>query len=525
MPLSSRDRRHDGELKRGSRPLLFLALLFLALLLAMAVGACSSAQTQPGKTSRSAPPRDETFSIALTGDSIITRRLSSDREPAFLELVEILRAADAAFTNLETVFHNFEGYAMPSRPSLRSDPSLAKELAWVGFDLLSRANNHAGDYGAQGMLETTKAVRKAELVQAGVGPDLERARQAAFFRTARGSVGLISATSTFAEYSRAGRPRGKIPGRPGISPLRFTTSYVVRREQLEALRVMARELGASPPPQGDRLEIGANVFVLGERTGIHTAPNEEDLTEISAVVQSARRKADHLIVSIHAHEADRDRSVPAEFLVTFARAMIDAGADIVVGHGPHVLRGIEIYKGKPIFYSLANFLFEFETVEELPSDDYESVGLGKDARVADFFDRYDDAGRQGYPADPEVWESVVAVTRWRGKDLIELDLHPITLGFGLPRRERGRPMLAPPELCQKIVERLARLCEPFDTRIEFRDGIGRILLPAQNDRPSASYPYSAGGVTAGLVRGFGPGRRPSERASAMPQRATDSQRR
>ena len=53
--------------------------------------------------------------------------------------------------------------------------------------------------------------------------------------------------------------------------------------------------------------------------------------------------------------------MPADFIPIFARAVIDAGADVFVGHGPHVLRGIEIYKGKPIFYSLSNFIFQNET--------------------------------------------------------------------------------------------------------------------------------------------------------------------
>ena len=79
--------------------------------------------------------------------------------------------------------------------------------------------------------------------------------------------------------------------------------------------------------------------------------------------------------------------MPAQFLVTFARAMVDAGADLFVGHGPHVLRGIEIYKGKPIMYSLANFIFQNETLLRLPSENYETYDLGADAHVADFDDR------------------------------------------------------------------------------------------------------------------------------------------
>ena len=95
------------------------------------------------------------------------------------------------------------------------------------------------------------------------------------------------------------------------------------------------------------------------------------------MVRSAAGLADYTIVTIHAHEGGRDRLLPADFLVTFARAMVDAGADMFVGHGPHVLRGIEIYKGKPILYSLGDFIFQNETLMRLPSENYETYDLAR----------------------------------------------------------------------------------------------------------------------------------------------------
>ena len=100
------------------------------------------------------------FTIALTGDSIITRRLSVYTEPAFTQLIELVRGADAAFTNIEMLFHDFEPYPMNESGGtyMRAEPALAKELAWAGFDLGSLANNHTGDYGALGM-RLTQEVR------------------------------------------------------------------------------------------------------------------------------------------------------------------------------------------------------------------------------------------------------------------------------------------------------------------------------------------------------------------------------
>ncbi len=437
-------------------------LLGLLLLVAGGRGAAQERRPEPD------------FTMALTGDSILTRRLSAYEEPEFLKLIELLRGADVAFTNLEMLFHDFEPFAMNESGGtyMRAEPALAKELAWAGFDLVSRANNHSGDYGALGMRLTTKYVSEAGLVQAGVGESLPEAREAKFLETKKARVALVSAASTFPDHSRAGATRGDTKPRPGLNPLRFATSHVVRREQLEALRGIFGERGFNPPAAGDELRALGSRFVVGDAAVVRSEPHRQDLEEIAAVVKSASRLADYTIVTVHAHEGDASLFRPAQFLVSFAHAMVDAGADVFVGHGPHVLRGIEIYKGKPILYSLGDFIFQNETLLRLPSENYEPFELGRLAHVADFNDRRYDNDRRGFPARREVWESVVAVPRFHGKALAELRLHPITLGFSRPRHVRGRPLLADAELGRKILGDLARLSEPFGTRLELRDGVG-----------------------------------------------------
>ncbi len=426
----------------------------------------------------SQPNSQSALTMALTGDSIITRRLSVYQEPEYLKMIELLRSADLAFTNLEMLFHDYQPYPMSESGGtyMRADPALAKELVWAGFDLVSRANNHTGDYGVLGMQLTSRYVREAGLVQAGVGESLEAARAAAFLETAGGRVALISVASTFPDFSRAGKTRGGTPPRPGLNPLRFSTTNLVTREQLSMLRDLAKELGLNAPASGDNLTAFGQRFLVGDKPEVRTEPHPEDLEEIGAVVKNASRLADYVIVTIHAHEGNRNLFLPAQFLVTFARAMVDAGADVFVGHGPHVLRGIEIYKGKPILYSLGDFIFQNETLDRLPSENYEPFGLGPSAHVADWNDRRYDLDRQGFPAQREIWESVVARPVWRGKTLAELKLHPITLGFGKPRTVRGRPTLAGAELGKKIIDDLARLSQPFGTRIDFEDGIGVVRL-------------------------------------------------
>lgn len=451
-----------------TRPRRTLALLALSLVVLAGT---------PG-----AARQDAEISFALTGDSIITRRLSVYGEPEFMRVIDLIRNADVAFTNLEVLFHDYEPYPMSSSGGtyMRADPALVKDLVWAGFDLVSRANNHTGDYGVLGMNLTTKYVAEAGLVQAGVGQSLPEAREAKFLETPKGRVALISVASTFPDHSRAGRTRGDVPARPGLNPLRFETITTVTPERLATLRAIAAEIAGQPAPQGDppaTLNFFGRRFTAGSTPGVTTVPNKTDLEEIAAVVRNAAGLAEYVIVTIHAHEGGRDRLTPADFLVTFARAMIDAGADMFVGHGPHVLRGIEIYKGKPILYSLGDFIFQNETLLRLPSENYEPYDLGPDKHVNDFNDARYDFDRRGFPADRLIWESVVAVPTYRGEQLTGLALHPITLGFGQPRSVRGRPLFATGELGRKILEDLVRLSAPMGTKITLRDGIGHVELP------------------------------------------------
>jgi len=422
------------------------------------------------------------ISFALTGDSIITRKLTVYSEPAFMRIIELIRSADVGFTNLEMLFHDYEPYASAASGGtyMRAEPALIKDLVWAGFDMVARANNHSGDYGVLGMNLTTKYVAEAGLIQAGVGASLAEAREARFMETPKGRVAMISVASTFPDSSRAGRTRGDMPPRPGLNPLRFTTTTTVTAEQMTALRAISSQTsGRGGGQTGDSMTYLGNRFVVGPTPGIKTEPLKEDLDEIAAVVRNASGLADYVMVTIHAHEGQsRDRLIAADFLVTFARAMVDAGADLFVGHGPHVLRGIEIYKNKPIFYSLGDFIFQNETLMRLPSENYASYELGTDKHVNDFNDSRYNFDKSGFPADPPIWEAVVAVPTFRGERVTEIALHPITLGHGKARSVRGRPLFAEGALGQKILGDLVKLSAPYGTKITIRNGIGFVELSA-----------------------------------------------
>jgi poly-gamma-glutamate synthesis protein (capsule biosynthesis protein) len=113
-------------------------------------------------------------------------------------------------------------------------------------------------------------------------------------------------------------------------------------------------------------------------------------------------------------------------------------------------------------------------VARLPSENYEPYDLAAGAGVADFNDRRYNNDTSGFPADREIWEAVVAMPRWEGERLRELALHPISLGFGKSRTERGRPMLADAATGKKILDDLTQRSAPFGTRITVRDGVGYV---------------------------------------------------
>lgn len=418
---------------------------------------------------------DGLFTMVLTGDAIITRRLSPYKEPAFLEMIELVRSADVSFTNLEMLLHDYEPAPAASSGGtyMRADPHMAEELTWAGIDIVSMANNHTGDYGVEGMRLTRMHAEAAGLLTAGAGENLAEAREARFLETHEGRVALVATSSSFTEHSTAGPARGAVRGRPGLSPLRIESTRTLRTDHLERLRETLREIGQEVSDPGETLNVFGTRLEPGPESGQTSEPNVRDMQEIADVVRNASALAEYVIVSIHAHNQ-------GPYLQTFARAMIDAGADAFVGHGPHYLTGIEIYQGKPIMYSLGDFIFQNETLLRLPFDNYDSYDLGgaSGAWVADFNAARYRNETTGFPVRAEIWESVVAMPTFDGERLVSLELHPITLGFGQPASVRGRPMLADRELGRKIIQVLAEESAEHGTRVEWVEdrGIGVVRL-------------------------------------------------
>jgi poly-gamma-glutamate capsule biosynthesis protein CapA/YwtB (metallophosphatase superfamily) len=289
-------------------------------------------------------PPAPAMTIALTGDSIITQRLSPYREPEFLRLIELVRGADVAFTNIEMLFHDYEGYpaVVSGGTYMRAEPAMAKELAWAGFDIGGCANNHTGDYSIEALFTTDRALTEAGIVHAGIGENLQQAREARYADTAAGRVAIVSCSSTFTAHSMAGRQRSDVKGRPGLSPLRFETKYIVDAATLAQLKTLAEKIPTAtsegsarkPVSKSDEVFFQGNRFVLGEKFAMVRTPLKQDIDEITAAIRDAKSMSRHVIVSLHCHEGNPvDRDAPPDFFVAFAHAAVDAGASAVVGEG------------------------------------------------------------------------------------------------------------------------------------------------------------------------------------------------
>ena len=337
------------------------------------------------------------------GDSLFSsRNLKNRLNP---QLVELLLSADGVFTNAEFCTPDPETPPAAGRGYMTSvRPSLLDEFASLNIRMLSFVNNHTGDYGWQGVLDTMKAAEDRNLIPCGLGRSLREARLPKFLDTPSGRVGIVATSSTRSEVFAASDAGAGVAARPGSNPLRWYRSYVLPEKEFEQLAKIDEMLGTRASAlEGIRVETwepfadgtfrfgsmyeGALQIERGDRAYVRTYVHEKDAEEILKSIRDASRRSDLTLFSLHTHEGIAENwyaQEPPEFIEKIARDAVDAGADAVIGHGAHFLRGVEIYKGCPIFYNLGSLLMEFEAGESIIAPEmYESYGYSVDSRPSD----------------------------------------------------------------------------------------------------------------------------------------------
>ena len=427
-------------------------------------------------------------SFIATGDAFITRRFPEGGYEGFEAVRDCIMQHEVKFSNLEMTFHDHEGYpaAFSGGTWAMADPRTLDDMKSFGFNLYNTANNHSHDYSHGGVLATIEHLRERDMIFAGTGKNLGDASRPCYLETKKARVAMIGVTSSFHESGMAGGQSADMCGRPGLNPLRFETVYHVTQEYYDQVAGLAAltKVNASmensvkngyknPPPEGTFL-FGKYKFKLDETNWIESIPNETDMARIEGEIREAGKQADVVLVSIHAHETDAgDTKVPAMFLETFSRACIDAGAHAVIGHGPHELRGIEIYKGGLILYSLGNFLFETETVSLQPYDAYINRKMPLDTKVGSYMDNRSKNGTVGYGVLENIWRAVMAAWDMEDGKITQVQLYPITLGLHDKRPHKGLPRMSGSE---ETLRYLQQLSEPYGTKIRIENGVGYIDL-------------------------------------------------
>jgi poly-gamma-glutamate capsule biosynthesis protein CapA/YwtB (metallophosphatase superfamily) len=416
------------------------------------------------------------FEFAAVGDMIYGRPEIPKADPGFEQVVKILQDADVAFANQEGSIldlGSFKGHPQAENGGgyPLGLPAIGRDIKNMGIDIVSKANNHATDFGVEGLAESRRLLEEAGVLTAGSGRNRATARMATLLDTPGGRVAVVATASTFTPMSMAADALDELPDRPGISVLRTRKVALVTAEEMAALRTIGARLNARERSDNTEITLLGQTYRVADRAGLTYEMNDTDRYEILRAIRGAKQVSDMVVFTIHAHEnagAGDDR-VPADFQQVLYHNAIDAGADIVAVHGPHLLRGIEIYKGRPIFYGLGTFTFQM-SLSPNGREAFEEAGV--DPRKVTYYEFSQQRGDL-----PRAWfDSMIAVSEFRGGQVKAVRLYPLDLSYDMPRKHRGYPQRAAPEKSRAILEQLRKDSAPYGTHIRIENGVGVIQV-------------------------------------------------
>ena len=422
--------------------------------------------------------------FTAVGDALLQPPFEVGYE-GFAPIQEFIARGDARFVNLETTLNNPEdvcGNQYSGGSYLRTDPKSLDTTLGFGFNMLTFNNNHALDFSFEGLLSTLEILDKNGIAHTGVGRDLPEAARPAYVDTPNGKVAMISVCSSFDPAMMAGNPSPAFKGRPGINGLRVKMHLVVTPEQLKAVQeigeatgvnakhLINRKDGYTPELPEGMAEIDTIKFRVGDKPTTVYEIDKRDVARVKAAIAEAKANAEYVLLSIHTHQiTGGHKEVVPEYLMEFCRMCIDEGASAVIGHGPHLVRGIEIYNNCPIFYSLGDFILQLNSIPCAPADFYENYGLVGDEGMEKLLDTRSEGGKKGLMYDRKMLETFVPYWEMEDGKLTKLELLPVDLGFDLPVKDpmRGVPVATTDMGC---MERLQKLSAELGTKMHFEDG-------------------------------------------------------
>ena len=257
--------------------------------------------------------RERESTLVVVGDMEIDR---PEPRNTFSKVASYLDAADMRFGGLEASMSHL-GEPATGKIVMRHDPEMIQGYLEGGFDALAFASNHCMDYGVEPFVETMELLERNGIAYSGAGRNIQEARTPAVLERGGVRYGFLSYVLELPLGWGAG------PAKPGVAPIRQDALY-------------------GPP------------YV-----------NEEDLEAMIADVVRARPRVDFLLASFH-WGASQSRTLTLSQQAV-AHAAIEAGADVVIGHHPHIVQGVEVYRGRPVFYALGNFVLDHDHPMFLPT--------------------------------------------------------------------------------------------------------------------------------------------------------------
>ena len=279
------------------------------------------------------------YTILLTGD--VNLRGFTEVDEPLGQVAEVFSEADVVFGNLEGCLYDSED-EVAYKPGWRhSGTAAAGSLKNAGFDAMGCANNVT--FGDEAITSTLAILDEMGIAHTGAGVDRASARAPVVVRREGLSVGFLQYSSVFWPIEHEAGDNSI-----GIATVKAHTAY-------------------EPHPRW--------VEMPGGPATVITWPEQESLSAFEDDIHALRPDVDLVIVSCHWGISGSDET--AQYQAALGHAAVDAGADLVMGHGPHMIQAVEVYKDKPIFYSLGNFLFGSALVR------YDWVGLMVSVDVED----------------------------------------------------------------------------------------------------------------------------------------------
>jgi poly-gamma-glutamate synthesis protein (capsule biosynthesis protein) len=302
----------------------------------------------------------------LVGDLILDE---PDPDCFFEPALSVLSSGDIVIGHVEVPHSNRGAMFSTDVPARPADPDHLSALKRAGFSAVTLAGNHVADAGPDGIEDTVRGLRELGICTAGAGSNLAEARRPAIVEAGGMRVGVLS-------YNCVGpRESWARPSKPGCAYVNVLTHY---------------ELDHASP---------------GGPPNVYTFATPESLDEMRIDLAGLRQQVDVVVVAFH-KGLGHVRAQLGMYEREIARAAIDAGADIVIGHHAHLLRGIELYKDRPIYHGLGNFVTVTRALSTSNEETPEAAAWAK--RRVELFGFTPDPNMPTYPFNPESRHTIIA---------------------------------------------------------------------------------------------------------------------